>query len=119
MTNYNPSDIVLVPFPFTDLRIQKKRPALILKTISSKSIPPLAIISMITSQVDSEFIEGDLLITKYEEAGLLFSSKIRLAKLVSIEQSLILQKLGTLSKSDLRIVQQEWKKFFNFTAVRK
>jgi mRNA interferase MazF len=30
MTNYNPGDVLLLPFPFSDISNTKKRPALVL-----------------------------------------------------------------------------------------
>ncbi len=48
-------DIVLVPFPFTDLTTSKKRPALVVSPDSYNSGPDV-IIAFITSQLDAAII---------------------------------------------------------------
>ena len=114
-----PGDIVIVPFPFADLHTSKKRPALVLNSVSSKSLPPLVTIAMITSQVDGEKIAGDCLPEDWAAAGLLHPSKIRLSKLATVEQTLILQKIGSLSRKDEVLVRKEFKKLYSLWLTAK
>lgn len=107
MTDYKVGDIALVPFPFTDLKTNKKRPALILSHIVSKTLPDLFIVSMITSQIESESILGDYSLMDWQTAGLLNPSKVRLAKIVSLEEALILRRLGKLQKKDFSNLRKE------------
>lgn len=113
MTNYKLWDILLLPFPFSDLSSSKKRPALVLSTILSKKLPALFIVSMITSQIGTENILGDIQLLHWKEAGLLHESKIRLGKLVSIESKIVDKKLGHLSSKDVLQVKKEFKKVFH------
>lgn len=113
MTDYKAGDIIIVPFPFTDLRTTKKRPALVLTSVSSRTLPSLIVVAMITSQLESESIAGDYQIIKWKEAGLLHPSKVRLAKLVSLEENVLLKKLGNLQKEDRAGVKQTFKEIFS------
>ena len=106
MTSYNFGDLVLVPFPFLDLKTAKRRPALVLTSFQPKPLPDFSIIAMVTSQLEGEILPGDYLLQKWESAGMLHPSKIRLAKLVSIENQLFLKKLGRLQSEDLKECEQ-------------
>ena len=108
MTNYRPGDVVLVPFPFADLTTSKRRPTLILATVTPKTLPVILIVAMITSQLNSEIIDADVVIEHWEESGLIYPSKIRLAKLVSIEKDLVVHKLGALREKDWKVIKKRF-----------
>lgn len=115
MTTYNVLDIVLIPFPFTDLTTGKKRPALILSRVAQKSAKHLFACCMITSQIEGEKIAGDYILKDWQKAGLLHPSKIRAAKIVTIEDALILKKISVLPHADqagmkkaFRTVFEKW-----------
>lgn len=112
MIDSKAGDVVVVPFPFADLQTVKRRPALVLATVSSRSFSDLVIVAMITSQLEGETITGDYKIAKWKEAGLLHPSKIRLAKVVSLETAVLQNKLGCLQKEDRAGVKKELKKVF-------
>lgn len=112
MTRPEPGDLFLVPFPFTDLKTTKRRPALILEFLTLRSMPALAIVAMLTSQIDSEKITGDLLVKDWKEIGLLHPSKIRLAKVVTLEEELLIKRLGCLTKRDRDDVKREFRNLF-------
>jgi len=95
MTSYERGDIVLVPFPFSDQTTAKKRPAVI---ISSD-------IMAVTSQTSKISSVGECLIEDWNNAGLLKPSAIKSA-ISTIERALILKKLGRLSKSDIRSMEE-------------
>lgn len=81
-------DIVLIPFPFTDLTGNKLRPALVL-AINLKDIT----VAFITSQIEllSDF---DILINPNLNNGIKKESIIKLTKLATLETSLAIGKLG-------------------------
>ncbi len=113
MTSYKSSDIILIPFPFTDLETSKKRPALVLSIVSGKKLPPLLVTAMITSQLESEKLPGDILLKDWEKAGLIHPSKLRLSKIVTVEEKIILKKLGILSTQDEKTVKASFRKVFS------
>ena len=51
MTNSEFGDIILVPFPFTDQTTTKKRPAVIISSITYNTERPDLIIMAVTSQL--------------------------------------------------------------------
>lgn len=91
-------DIVLVPFPFTDGIEVKKRPAIILTTELFNTGHEQSICAMITSATH-EKRPSDIDIQRLSEAGLTKPSRIRF-KLFTLDNCLILGKLGRLAKVD-------------------
>lgn len=109
MTNFNAGDIALLPFPFTDLQTTKKRPALILTKIApAKKLPHLYIVAMITSQIGAHALTGDVLLKNWKECGLLVESKIRLAKVVTVEEKLFLKKIGAIPSKNMSKILAEF-----------
>ena len=100
MTAYERGDIVLVPFPFTDQTATKKRPAVVVSSNRYNNISPDIVIMAITSQTEKTFMIGECLIINWKGAGLLKPSSIKPA-ISTIEQVLVLKKLGALSIDDL------------------
>lgn len=112
MIKYKPFDIVIIPFPFSNLNTKKQRPALILSANSQKSAKTLYICSMITSQIEGETLSGDVLLKDWKAAKLLHLSKVRLSKIVTIEESLIKKELGKLTRKDQNLIKKGFKQVF-------
>jgi len=106
-------DIVLVPFPFTDLSSSKKRPCLVLKKIEINKLPPLYVLAMMTSQTNRINLEGDFQITDLKQAGLTKDTIVRTSKIFTAEQALILKKLGSLKSHDQIQFKKKWKLFWS------
>ena len=88
-------DIILLPFPFTDLSGNKTRPALVL--ISN----PLDVtVAFITTQIGWQEA-NDLVLSANSINGLKRNSLVRLSKLATIDSGLVLGKLGEVSKNEL------------------
>jgi mRNA interferase MazF len=88
-------DLVLIPFPFTDLTGAKKRPELVLVSTDFD-----VTVSFITSQIKwSE--EHDIIINPSLNNGLKIISLIRLSKVATIKKELVIGKLGELSQREL------------------
>lgn len=100
MTVYERGDVVLVPFPFSDQTTTKKRPAIIISSSRYNDLSKDIVIMAVTSQSEKSFEAGECLIKNWEGAGLLKPSAIKPA-ISTIEQKLVLKKLGKLSADDL------------------
>jgi len=88
-----------VPFPFTDRRISKRRPALALSSETFSAESGHTLLAMITSAGNPPW-PMDVAINA-AEAGLQAASKVRM-KLFTLDNRLILRKTGSLSQTDQR-----------------
>jgi mRNA-degrading endonuclease toxin of MazEF toxin-antitoxin module len=95
---YKKWDIVLVPFPFTNLTTNKKRPALIISPDKYNAEEDV-VITFITSRMDLKYRIGDYKIEEWELADLPKPSMIRM-KFATLDKSIIINKLGKLSEND-------------------
>lgn len=98
MTLYNKWEIVVVPFPFTDLTASKKRPALIISP-NSYNLGQDVVIAFVTSQFVLPARYGDYELQKWKEANLPKPSIVRM-KFATINKNLIIRKLGELESVD-------------------
>jgi len=109
-----PGDIVLVHFPFTTLAVAKKRPALVLVTTTLGKKVELATVAMITSQVDGLSLSGDVVLLDWKAANLVHPSLVRLAKIATLEKSLIEKQLGALAAADRAAIRRALKHLFRY-----
>jgi mRNA interferase MazF len=93
-------DIVLVPFPFTDLTARKVRPSVI---ISPDPQALDVVVAFLSSVIPPELTDTDwVLPTTHSEfalTGLKTTSVFRLGKLLTLHRALILRKLGRVGPS--------------------
>jgi mRNA interferase MazF len=99
MTTYKFGDIVLVPFPFTDMTTTKKRPAMVVSPWEYNCGRPDLIIMAITSRLNQMDKLGEKLVDNWQAAGLLKSSVFK-PILATIENILVLKQLGSLHSED-------------------
>ncbi|MGK5090235.1 type II toxin-antitoxin system PemK/MazF family toxin [Bdellovibrionota bacterium FG-2] len=110
---YHPGEIVLVRFPFSDLESSKKRPALCLSSHRLTDKIQIVVVAMVTSKIENFALEGDYLLSDWEEAGLLHPSLVRLAKIASLDLVLIEKKLGKITAQDSDKISSHFKRIFN------
>ena len=107
--------IVLVPFPFDDLRANKVRPAVCL----TDEIKPHnhVVLAFITSNIISNNSATDLIIDStdadFAATGLKVFSTIRLHRLMTISKSIILREVGELAATPRTQVDNKLRKLFN------
>jgi mRNA interferase MazF len=101
MTIYNFGDILLVPFPFTNQTLNKKRPAVIISSNVYNEQKIDLIIMAITSQISSSLSFGEMQITDFSAAGLIKPSIIK-PVISTIEKCLVLRILGQLQGPDCK-----------------
>jgi mRNA interferase MazF len=99
-------DIVVVPFPFTDQKTTKVRPAVVLSTDTLRQRNGKYIVAMITSASNTPHY-GDVPISDMAVAGLPAASVVRPSKLTVIEDGDIHKRVGALPTADrVRVAEQ-------------
>jgi len=109
MTIYSFGDVVLVPFPFTDQSVTKKRPAVVVSSDSYNQARPDVILMAITSQLSTPPRLGEVGIADWKTAGLLKASTTK-PILTTIEKRLLIRSLGKLASPDLVSLRDALKK---------
>ncbi len=105
MTDYERGDIVLVPYPFGEWAGARKRPALVVSSAEYNQATGELIIAQITSRMSAPPRPGDHPIEGWKEASLPRPAMVR-SRLATLETSLVVRHLGTLSQADLKAVQE-------------
>jgi mRNA interferase MazF len=99
-------DIVLIPFPFTDLSGNKLRPALVLAE-NTLDIT----VSFITTQLQWQE-PTDIVLQPQKNNGIKKLSIVRLSKIATIDKSLIVGIIGSMSSSQILVLNQRLKTIF-------
>ncbi|MCB0279484.1 MAG: type II toxin-antitoxin system PemK/MazF family toxin [Calditrichaeota bacterium] len=110
MTIYNKWDIILVPFPFTNLKVTKKRPALIVSP-AEFNMDQDYVIAFITSNVGAEYRHGDYHLKDWQSAQLPKASMLRM-KFATISKSIVVKRLGSISAGDQQNISKSLSEFF-------
>jgi mRNA interferase MazF len=103
-----PGDIVLIRYPQTDLKEGKLRPALVIAFAPGRHTDLL--LALITSRTYQAVPKFDEIIepsdSDYAATGLKVRSVVRLARLASVEPSVIIARLGQISPKRLQQVRE-------------
>jgi len=99
-------DVVVVPFPFSDLTQAKRRPALVVAVLSGDDLILCQITSRAVTDEYAVVIESD----DFSSGGLRQSSNVRPNRLFTADKQIILYKAGQLNLEKMnqviaRIVQ--------------
>ena len=103
-------DTVVVPFPFIDKPETKKRPALVLSNEDFNQHGH-TILAMITTKRHPSW-PGDSEISEYAAAGLRLLCLVRF-KLFTLDNRLILLKIGHLTKTDSLQIKKNFHRYLN------
>ena len=101
-------DVVVVPFPFSDLSASKKRPALVVSAIKGDDL----ILCQITSEARSDEYAVLLSSSDFIQGSLNVTSRIRPSRLFTADKLIILYKAGSLKKKKIAEVEQAIVKIF-------
>lgn len=92
MERFIKGDIVVIPFPYSDLSSSKKRPVIVLANLKGDDI--------ILCQITSLFVKDDYAIaldnSDFKTGSLNKPSNIRPNRLFTAEKSIITRKVGTI-----------------------
>src|SRR6266480_4264168 len=108
-TSFSQGDVVLVPFPFTDLSAIKQRPALVLSPERLNKVRTDLVVAAITSQIPDALSDDEVLLSDADlrTSGLPKRSMVKLGKIFTIHQGLIRKKLGHIPQSTLEKILQK------------
>jgi mRNA interferase MazF len=95
-------DVLVVPFPFTDIAATKRRPALVLSSRGFNDLHGQCVLAMITSAKAGAW-PSDTPVSAWRAVGLTMACVVRL-KLFTLHRSLIVRRLGALAADDRRSV---------------
>ena len=100
MARFVKGDVVVVPFPFSNLMDTKRRPALVIAVLPGDDL----ILCQITSQTVRDAYAIALDTSDFEMGTLNKSSNIRPNRLFTADRQIIQSKIGTLKVEKLKIV---------------
>src|SRR3989338_2346991 len=92
-------DIILVPFPFTDLSGDKLRPALVLASVEND-----VVVVFMTSQRGGKNSMFEVLIQADSQNHLKIDSFVKCSKIATLDRKIIIGKLGTIKNSQIKEV---------------
>ena len=96
-------DVVLVPFPFTDLTSRRTRPAVVVSTSEFERATGSFTVAMVTST--PQHTPYDCALADWKKTRLLFPSWVR-ARLVTLSPTLVRYRPGRLTARDLTEVEK-------------
>ena len=97
MGEFIKGNVVVIPFPFSDLSATKRRPALVLANFTGNDI----LLCQITSRCPDEKYFISLKTTDFETGTLPVNSFIRPARIFTADKNIILKTVGNVSNEIL------------------
>lgn len=113
MTKYEPGEIVLIPFPFSDLTGTKKRPALVLAEIGEKQ--EIICVMLTSIQTGSEYEHS---ISCWEDAGLLKPTCAKIHRIFTISCYMVHKKIGKLDQKEYVEILQKVLNLFKMNPTK-
>ncbi|MFA5856377.1 MAG: type II toxin-antitoxin system PemK/MazF family toxin [Candidatus Pacearchaeota archaeon] len=103
MEKFVKGDVVVTPFPFSDLKSSIKRPALVVANLKGEDI----ILCQITSKYHPDPYQIDLTDNDFSNGGLKINSHIKPSILFTLRESIILYKAGKINKNKIKEVEDK------------
>ncbi len=103
-TTCSRGDVVLVPYPFTDLTGSRQRPGVVVSSDTYNQATNDLMIAQITGNVTSPERSGDHMIVLWQQARLHMPSRVR-AKIATFNHRVVRRVLGQLSQVDMMAVE--------------
>jgi len=100
MAEFVKGDIVVVPFPFSNLSQAKKRPAFVVNKLVGDDL----VLCQITSQTIKDKYSISLKKTDFLLGNLLVNSNIRPNRIFTADKNIILYKVGNIKENKVREV---------------
>ena len=95
--NCSRNDVVLLPIPFTDLTSRKVRPAIIIGHNG---------VDLFLVPISSQLSNTDFPLKEWRAAGLNVQCGVK-AQIATVEEKLVVKKVGTLSSADMAVLNEQ------------
>ena len=95
MAEFVKGDIVVIPFPFSDLSGSKKRPALVIKDLIGEDI----VLCQITSKSIKDTYALSINETEFKDGSLPVPSNIRPNRIFTADKKIIIKRVASVSDS--------------------
>jgi len=102
MEEFVKGDVVVLPFPFSDLSKSTKRPALVVAKLKGDDI----ILCQITSEARIDDYSIVLANENFKQGSLNLTSRIRPNRLFTADKSIVLYKIGSLKEEKIKEVEK-------------
>ena len=99
-------DVVLVPFPFSDLSATKVRPAVVVSSNSYHASEPDLILAAITSKIAAVTGPFDYVLDDWEVSGLRLPSAFK-PVLFTLDPARVVHHIGKVSRKDIAEINQK------------
>lgn len=103
MEGFVKGDVVVIPFPFSDLSRNKRRPALVIKELPDNDI----LLCQITSKPNKDSFSVPLVKSDFKNGELPVDSNIRVNKLFTADKKIILRKAGAVKEIYFKRIIEE------------
>ena len=108
---YDVGSVIVTPFPFTDIKSSKRRPALVISEPDYQARTGHAAMLMITSAKHSDW-PSDWKIERLKTTGLAKPSIVR-QKIFTLDLRVVIRRTGCLATEDLWHVAKQFNKYFD------
>ena len=100
MGKFVKGEVVVIPFPFSDLSAAKRRPALVLANVNDED----SILLQITSQNMRDSSAITIYDSDFSSGGLNKKSNVRPNRIFTADNSIVLYKVGMISETKLKSI---------------
>ena len=107
-------DVVLIPFPFTDLSTTKIRPAVVLSSSLYHATEPDLVLGAITRNLAAASAPVDYILVDWRAAHLFYPSAFK-PLVFTLEPSSVRYRIGQLSHRDLTEIETRLRLMFDLT----
>jgi len=113
--NYKQTDIVLLPFPYSDLSSSKKRPALVLSNNSFNDSSSDLVCCLITTNPRKDNLSVQISDSDVSNGKLHFESRVKPYRLFTVDNKIAVKKLCSLKKEKFNLVINKLNKIISKT----
>jgi len=103
----NTGDIILIPFPFSELKNVKVRPSVVICETKDKYRD--LVVSAISSVLSQKLSQNEIIIRSNNINNLRKDSTIKVDRIVTVKSNKIIAKLGKLDVYILKLFKQKFK----------